>query len=223
MPKLQRPDRGYLLCYSKSFSISVDVDFLLFNWSYQIKNKQKLQYCSLGCESKSWTSAASPSPTPPSPPVHPPLGSIYWALLGAWNRSFPGLALGCFGNYTWETAWSQNKNLHLHQCPIKTSWNFAVGWNARSCLVRLQQHCLLVPATGNHTMFQHFLANRCLFCFLAYSDYADVIQLKCKLTRPAIGVDSLFTLLIIPGFNWLIRLRVKTISKQITKYSSHKR
>lgn len=123
----------------------------------------------------------------------------------------------------WETAWSQNKNLHLHQCPIKTSWNFAVGWNARSCLVRLQQHCLLVPATGNHTMFQHFLANRCLFCFLAYSDYADVIQLKCKLTRPAIGVDSLFTLLIIPGFNWLIRLRVKTISKQITKYSSHKR
>lgn len=104
----------------------------------------------------------------------------------------------------------EKEKLYLHWCPINLyifhSLNIAPKYSFR--FIQITQTLCLSPLTGK----PHFLASRYLlfFCVLwSYSlwhlhQMAEVWSLT--LTRPAMGVESLFTRLIIPGFNWLIKL-----------------
>lgn len=72
-------------------------------------------------------------------------------------------------------------------------------------------HCLLPALTGNHMMCSNFLTCSCFGCLHFYlADKTQNTDMVTVLTRPAIGVDSLFTFLMMPGFSRLIKLQTQT-------------
>lgn len=119
----------------------------------------------------------------------------------------------------WNTAWSQNKeHLHLHWCSIQLSTFSSSVLKFSFEFIQNRGTLSLGTLTGNHTKCQHFLVSRCFYplspAVITVAPTHTHTHQKAEvwsvsLTRPAIGVESLFTRLMMPGFSWLIRLHRK--------------
>lgn len=175
----------------------------------------------------------------------PPVGSV--RVLAPHGMPTSIFALGSFGNYTCMKPSKRGLKPKYKSAfafmpdELRNVTRVAVGQ------VTLHTSIYFVATeslslTGNHTVPQNFLVSRCLHLHLCHNRYGtaqmppkihqitnqylqkslyivaqSVKKKKEVLTRPAIGVESLFTLFIMPGFNLLIKLHMVKKNKKQTR------